>query len=134
MLINERTTNDERRQQKRDDLTQVDVPEDCVGYITGRGGAVLRSLEEEWGTLMFFARSKEDQGRDEASGLNFSGRRPIGRSNRPDGSTTEKLAIFGPRRGRRGAELKVMSAVEHKKHGWFCDHKAAAFKLSLIHI
>lgn len=27
---------------------------------------------------------------------------------------TEKLAIFGPRRGRRGAQLKVMAAVETK--------------------
>jgi hypothetical protein len=29
----------------------------------------------------------------------------------------EKLAIFGTRRARRGAELKVMSAVEHKHPG-----------------
>lgn len=32
---------------------------------------------------------------------------------------SEKLAIFGPRRGRRGAELKVMSAVETKNPGHF---------------
>ena len=106
------------------------MPEDCVGYITGKGGAVLRSLEEEWGTLMFFARSKADQGSDEASGLQFQQRRPIGRSSGGKGAT-EKLAIFGSRRGRRGAELKVMSAVEHKKHGWFVDHAAAAFKRKL---
>lgn len=40
----------------RPDLTAVDVPEECVGFITGRQGAVLRTLEEEWGTLMFFAK------------------------------------------------------------------------------
>merc|ERR1740139_531081 len=34
---------------------------------------------------------------------------------------TEKLAIFGPRRGRRGAELKVMAAVETKSPGYFND-------------
>jgi hypothetical protein len=34
-----------------------------------------------------------------------------------DGS--EKLAIFGDRRGRRGAELKCMSAVETKRPGYF---------------
>ena len=32
---------------------------------------------------------------------------------------SEKLAIFGTRRARRGAELKVMSAVEHKHPGYF---------------
>ena len=31
----------------------------------------------------------------------------------------EKLAILGPQRGRRGAELKVMSAVEMKSPGTF---------------
>ena len=34
----------------------MDVPENCVGFVTGRGGAALRSVEEEWGTLMFFAK------------------------------------------------------------------------------
>ena len=32
---------------------------------------------------------------------------------------TEKLAIFGPRRGRRGAQLKVMAAVETKVQNYF---------------
>jgi hypothetical protein len=53
---------------------------------------VLRNLEEEWGTLMFFAKDKKGS----------------------SGSDVERLAIFGKRRARRGAELKVMSAVEHK--------------------
>ena len=35
------------------------------------------------------------------------------------GGPSEKLAIFGTRRARRGAELKVMSAVEHKHPGHF---------------
>ena len=30
----------------------------------------------------------------------------------------EKLAIFGPKRGRRAARLKVLSAVEHKCPGF----------------
>ena len=37
----------------------------------------------------------------------------------------EILAIFGTRRGRRGAELKVMSAVEHKHKGTFMDAEGA---------
>ena len=80
----------------RDDLSVVTVPEDCVGYVMGRGGQALRGMEEEWGTLMFFAKV--------AGG---------------HGSGSEKLAIFGTRRARRGAELKVMSAVEHKHPGYF---------------
>lgn len=58
--------------------------QDCVAYIMGRGGKVLRNMEEEWGTLMFFA---------EVKGGKYGGK--------------EKLAIFGSRRARRGAELKV---------------------------
>ncbi|XP_026192472.1 uncharacterized protein LOC34623106 [Cyclospora cayetanensis] len=38
----------------RDDLTIIEVPHECVGYVTGRKGAGLRSVEEEWNTLMFF--------------------------------------------------------------------------------
>ena len=30
----------------------------------------------------------------------------------------EKLAMYGERRGRRGAELKVLSAIEQKKPGY----------------
>jgi len=79
--------------QNRSDMSVVIVPESCVAYIMGKGGKVLRSLEEQWGTLMFFAQCE-------------------GKSGSRKGE--ERLAIFGPRRGRRGAELKVMSAVEHK--------------------
>jgi len=92
--------------EERDDCTCVDVPQDCVGYVTGARRATLGKIEEEWGTLMFFmstnmrAREREQQGRRDFDG-------------------SEKLAIFGSRRGRRGAELKVMSAVETKRPGYF---------------
>lgn len=82
---------------ERDDLSVVTVPEDCVGYVMGRGGQVLRQMEQEWGTLMFFAKVKDDD------------------------TAGEKLAIFGTRRARRGSELKVMSAVEHKHPGFYID-------------
>lgn len=88
----------------RPDLTVVRVPEDAVGFVMGRGGAVLRSLEEDWTTLMFFAKRK-DQARS--------------RSKESKSSKVEKLAIFGARWGRRGAQLKVLSAVEQKHAGWF---------------
>ena len=83
--------------------------QDCVGYVMGRGGVVLRSMEEEWGTLMFFAKTKDSDGNN---------------------SEGEILAIFGTRRGRRGAELKVMSAVEHKNPGYFLDGNRLKNKLN----
>ena len=82
--------------EERDDITVVKVPDDCVAFCMGRGGQTLRSMEQEWGSLMFFAKS--------AAGSN-------------DGK--EMLMIFGPLRARRGAEMKVMSAVEHKRPGTF---------------
>lgn len=63
----------------RPDLSCVDVPKECVGFVTGRGGSVLRNLEEEWGTLMFFCQPAQAS---------------------KDGDKYEKLAIFGHHAGR----------------------------------
>ena len=68
---------------ERSDLTVVDVPEDCVGFVMGKNGNTLRSMEEE-GLAHVLAQVKE-VGQDEV----------------------EKLCIFGDIRSRRGAELKV---------------------------
>ena len=47
----------------RDDLSIVEVPDDgCKAYITGKNGSVLRMMEEEWGTLMFFGRARDAKG------------------------------------------------------------------------
>jgi len=78
------------------DLTLVDVPTDCKGFITGKGGATLRQIERECATLMTFCRNEGG-----------------------DGGNREPLAIFGTRRGRLTAELKVMSVVEGKHKNWF---------------
>merc|ERR1719414_1566815 len=86
--------------QDRDDCTVVDIPSDCIGYITGARRATLGALEEEWGVLMFFMNKREDKGRGRGGG-------------------SEKLIIFGSTRARRGAELKVMSGVETKSPGYF---------------
>lgn len=83
----------------RDDCTVVDIPGDCIGYITGARRATLGLMEEEWGTLMFFMNRPEDKARGRGS--------------------AEKLAIFGNQRARRGSELKVMSGVETKSPGYF---------------
>ncbi|CAJ1362607.1 unnamed protein product [Effrenium voratum] len=84
-----------------DDLTMLMVPQETVGFVTGRAGNFLRTIEEEWGTLMFFCEVG-------------SGRRD---------KDYEKLAIFGDIRGRRGAELKVLSAIETKTPGYLSKIK-----------
>jgi len=81
-----------------DDLTMLQIPQEAVGFVTGRAGNFLRTIEEEWAVLMFFCEVSKGGGR---------------------GKDYEKLAIFGPVRGRRGAELKVLSAVETKVPGTF---------------
>mmetsp|Transcript_71435 Transcript_71435/g.231103 ORF Transcript_71435/g.231103 Transcript_71435/m.231103 type:complete len:571 (+) Transcript_71435:62-1774(+) len=80
---------------RRDDVTVLEVPMDCVGYVTGRSRETLGLVEETFGTLMFFLGYKTE------------------------GHETEKLAIFGPLRARIGAKLMVMSAVERKTKGYF---------------
>jgi len=83
----------------RDDCTVINIPSDCIGYITGNRRATLGAMEEEWGVLMFF--------------MNKNGDKARGRGG------SEMLIICGPRRARRGAELKVMSGVETKSPGYF---------------
>jgi len=82
------------------DLTVIDVPSSCVGFVTGTQGNFLRACEEEWGTLMFFC---------DYRGPNI------------DGKAVERLAIFGLPVGRSGAELKVMAAIETKLPGYFTN-------------
>jgi len=73
------------------DLTLLQVPQRAAGFVTGRAGNFLRTIEDEWGTLMFFC----DVGKGDRRTKDY-----------------EKLAIFGSVRGRRGAELKVLNAIE----------------------
>eukprot|EP00927_Polykrikos_kofoidii_P077678 TRINITY_DN74595_c0_g1_i1.p1 TRINITY_DN74595_c0_g1~~TRINITY_DN74595_c0_g1_i1.p1 ORF type:complete len:622 (-),score=112.27 TRINITY_DN74595_c0_g1_i1:104-1969(-) len=88
----------------RDDCTVVNIPADCIGYITGARRATLGSMEDEWGVLMFFMNKRDERGGKAAGGRD-------GRS--------EMLAIFGPLRGRCGAEMMIMSGVETKSPGTF---------------
>ena len=82
-----------------DERTLLDIPENAVGFVTGRGGNFLRTIELEWEVLMLFAKVS---GHEQAAGC-------------------ETLVIFGDERNRRGAELKIMSAAEHKVEGLFSD-------------
>ena len=87
-------------ERSRGDFTGYTVPGDCIGFVMGRNGQTLRSMEEEWGVLMFFAKTEGSQRGDD-----------------------EQLCIFGPLAARRGAELKTMSAVEHKHPGYCVSSK-----------
>eukprot|EP01065_Artemidia_motanka_P049564 TRINITY_DN823_c0_g1_i1.p1 TRINITY_DN823_c0_g1~~TRINITY_DN823_c0_g1_i1.p1 ORF type:complete len:562 (+),score=192.82 TRINITY_DN823_c0_g1_i1:63-1748(+) len=87
--------------EKRDDVTLVKVPQDTVGYVTGARRATLMQMEQEWGVMMLFLNSSQPS-----------------RGKSRDPNATEELAIFGPRRGRRGAELKVLSSIENKNPGY----------------
>lgn len=88
---------DEHDKSFYEDCAIVEVPTECIGFVTGTNGNFLRSLEAENNTIMFFVQYKGE-----------GGRRP---------RHMERLAIFGDRRGRRGAELKIMAAVENKIPG-----------------
>ena len=92
--------------ESREDCTCVEIPSDCIGYVTGARRATLGKIEEEFGVLMFFMNSTMRSTDREAESA-------------ADPNSSEKLAIFGPRRDRRGAELKSMSAVETKRPGFF---------------
>ena len=35
-----------------EDRTIVDVPQHAVGFVTGKGGNFLRTIEEEWCVIM----------------------------------------------------------------------------------
>jgi len=81
----------------RDDVTVLDIPQSCVGYVTGLKRATLSRMEEDSGAFMIFLDPKEDSFK----------------------SAVVRLGIFGVARNRRAAELKVMSTVEGKVPGTF---------------
>mmetsp|Transcript_4407 Transcript_4407/g.7593 ORF Transcript_4407/g.7593 Transcript_4407/m.7593 type:complete len:771 (-) Transcript_4407:203-2515(-) len=87
---------------EHDDLTILDVPADAVSFIMGKQRSFLRIVEEEWGTLLFF--------------LEVDPKNPLQYA---DPARVERLAIFGPVRARRGAELKVLAAIAMKHSGHY---------------
>ncbi|CAJ1422600.1 unnamed protein product, partial [Effrenium voratum] len=60
-----------------DDLTLLQVPQEAVGFVTGRAGNFLRSIEDQWTTLMFFCEVDKGRGpRAAARELDFVGFSP----------------------------------------------------------
>jgi len=82
----------------RDDATVLEVPIDCVGYVTGKSRETMSMVEETCHAMMMFMKRQSDD------------------------AQTEKLAIFGSLRARRSAELMVMSAVERKNPGHYTSN------------
>eukprot|EP00397_Hematodinium_sp_SG-2012_P014305 GEMP01014539.1.p1 GENE.GEMP01014539.1~~GEMP01014539.1.p1 ORF type:complete len:471 (+),score=114.25 GEMP01014539.1:133-1545(+) len=97
------------------DMSVLEIPQEAVGFVTGRNGNFLRTLEDEWRVLLLFV--VRDEKRDDRSGRGRS------RSDRRRRGKEETLVIFGERRGRRGAELKALSAIEAKCPGFFEAHR-----------
>eukprot|EP00746_Dinoflagellata_sp_MGD_P047830 gnl/MRDRNA2_/MRDRNA2_21817_c0_seq1.p1 gnl/MRDRNA2_/MRDRNA2_21817_c0~~gnl/MRDRNA2_/MRDRNA2_21817_c0_seq1.p1 ORF type:complete len:430 (+),score=28.50 gnl/MRDRNA2_/MRDRNA2_21817_c0_seq1:3-1292(+) len=86
----------------RSDVSMLTVPTRCIKHITGATSKQLREIETRWKTLMFFGTFGQ--------------------------TSYERLAIFGARAGRRGAELQVMGLVEKYAPGFFLDKKGKLFK------
>lgn len=40
---------------RRDDVTEVRIPENCKGWVTGNRGSEMRRMEQDTGTFMFIA-------------------------------------------------------------------------------
>merc|ERR1719453_1440776 len=45
------------------DMTIVKVPQECVGFVTGKAGNFLRTMEEEWNVILFFVEFEKDRNR-----------------------------------------------------------------------
>ena len=42
------------------DRTLVDVPQHAIGFVTGKNGNFLRTIEEEWCVIMFFVEFEKE--------------------------------------------------------------------------
>ncbi|KEP62404.1 UNVERIFIED_CONTAM: hypothetical protein HHA_209210 [Hammondia hammondi] len=135
----------------RKDLTVLEIPSEAVAYVTGSNGQVLRRIEDEWRTLMFFTQQERGAGKGAAAqtAAKRSGRRAeADEKDAPDakedaetgagehdkdaatlGGKMEELLIFGSERSRVGASLKVMSAVDQKLRGFYTRRLTAALAL-----
>ena len=74
-----------------DDLTVIQVPSEAVGFVTGSQGNFLRQVEEEWGTLMFFA---DFRGRGERHEVTSA---PMPNTNAPTTSCQHACSSASPR-------------------------------------
>ncbi|CEM36845.1 unnamed protein product [Vitrella brassicaformis CCMP3155] len=121
----------------RTDLSLVVVPLDAVSYIVGKYRSTMHKVEEYWDVFMQFASlSKYDPSQPLVVGRRLEGM-PEAPTNTDKADTTRNttIAILGQKRGRLGAEIYVMGAVEKCVPGFYPDaqvfesrfHKTAGF-------
>jgi len=82
--------------ERREDVTVLDVPEKCVGFILGAKGATLRQMEMKHLVFMFFDNDNLIQGRD---------------------GPTKRLYIIGGSRDRNAVLEEVEEAISFKVTG-----------------
>eukprot|EP00931_Biecheleriopsis_adriatica_P038245 TRINITY_DN21928_c0_g2_i1.p1 TRINITY_DN21928_c0_g2~~TRINITY_DN21928_c0_g2_i1.p1 ORF type:complete len:589 (-),score=87.86 TRINITY_DN21928_c0_g2_i1:17-1606(-) len=80
----------------RPDRSLMYIPDQDIAYITGKGRETLAEMEDKFGVIMVFAQS-----------INLTCNMP----------NADRLAIFGPLRGRTCAEIEVLSCVEKNNPG-----------------
>mmetsp|Transcript_31953 Transcript_31953/g.58579 ORF Transcript_31953/g.58579 Transcript_31953/m.58579 type:complete len:644 (+) Transcript_31953:163-2094(+) len=90
----------------RTDVTEVAVPANEVGFVTGNKRSTLIRMEDEWGVLMLF--QGEHVNRKEASVH----------------ETVPLLIFAASERARKGAELDAMCSIEYKQKGYCSKHLA----------
>lgn len=102
-------------------VTMVEVPSAAIAFVTGGGGKAIRSRQDTWNTLLFFVSlDNEVIPRDADQKLAIFGDRYVFFELKAsqDGYFLTWIAI---RRGRRGAQLSIMQAIEKKIPGTFVD-------------
>lgn len=82
------------------DLTILEIPKEAKNAVLGeKSGGLIRSLEDDWGVIAFFAENDSEDG------------------------ASHNLCLFGEHRGRRGAMLKCLSLTENVCPGHFQRNK-----------
>jgi len=91
---------------KRDDVTEVNIPVNCKGWVTGNRGSELRRMEQVTGTYMFMALDSRGEERLLIFGVNPGSKHSEGGTGRAQAErmvqemVREKIHDDGQRRGR----------------------------------
>lgn len=104
----------------------LDIPSDCVAFISGYKNSNLRNLEEEFGTLLFIQPQMSSSSAASTSSSD-SASASISQSAAP--TETQCLYILGPTKNRVGTLLRIMSQMSVMHSSSFLDGDASANKI-----
>lgn len=97
------------------DLIFVDIPDRAVGFVTGRRGESLRTVEAEWECLIMFVDPESHEAINRAGTKGSSADEEDKEEEESGSKKPDKLVIFGPSaESRIGAMLRVMDAIDFK--------------------